>query len=45
MWGKVGGGSTYDLGIVHETLGHDLGGSKFTPPDKNVDMRPVLREV
>ena len=37
--------STYDLGVVHKTLGHDLGCSEFTPPDENVDVGPVLREV
>ena len=36
---------TYDLGVVHETLGHDLRSSEFTPPDENVDMRSVLCEV
>ena len=30
--------SAYDLGVVHETLSHDLGSSEFTPPDENVDV-------
>lgn len=38
-------GSTYDLGVIHETLGHDLGSSEFSPPDENVDVRSVLGEV
>ena len=47
LWlGKVEGvGWTYDLGVIHETLSHDLGSPEFTPPDENVDVRSVLGEV
>ena len=33
-----GMGSTYDLGVVHETLGHDLGSPELTSPDEDVDV-------
>lgn len=38
-------GATYYLGVVHETLCHDLGSPKFIPPDEDVNVRSVLGKV
>ena len=37
--------STYDLGMVHKPLGHDLRSPEFTPPNENVDVRSVLGKI
>lgn len=41
----VGMRSAYDLGVVHETLGHYLGSPEFAPPDENVNVGAVLGKV
>lgn len=31
--------------MVHQALGHDLGGAELLPPDEDVDMRGVLGQI
>jgi hypothetical protein len=34
-----------DLGVVDQTLGHDLGGAELVATNENVDVRSVLGEI
>jgi hypothetical protein len=36
---------TYDLGVVHETLGHDFRSAEFTAADEHVDVGTVLGQI
>ena len=36
---------TYDLRVVCEALGHDLGSPEFAPSDEDVDVRSILGKV
>jgi hypothetical protein len=36
---------TYDLGVVHETLGHNFRSAEFATADEDVDVRAVLCQI
>ena len=39
------GNVTYDLRVVHETLGHDFRSAEFAAADEHIDMGAVLGQI
>jgi hypothetical protein len=36
---------TYDLGVVHEALGHNFRSAEFATADQHVDLRAILCQI
>jgi hypothetical protein len=36
---------TYNLGVVHEALGHDFRSAEFAAADEHVDVGPILGQI